>query len=286
MLLYNVPYFLALVLVFFSVLGAFSSTLGGICEFSGFYLYSLFLFLVLTLLFLVSFFPNTTNLASFLVISSSLTSFLIFSFLLIFSIHSQLNATPLPNYTLFLYLFFYGAVIFIFLVVFSSTTTSRFSFAGSTSFLSLVLVRFGRGRVQLRAFYLFIVLCLAGLPPLTFFFLKLRILSDLFSLGIGGILFYFIFVVYVFLSVYFYYRTVRYVLLPVNSITKVSAVTSNHRISNHCDLLKISHTYHFTKRISLLSACLGGLCLCTSVVVLSVGVFCFLDFFLFFGFVV
>lgn len=289
LLFYNVPYFLTLVLVFFSILGVFSSTLGGIFTFRGYIFYTLFLFLTLTLLFLVSFLPRTTNLASFLVISSSLTSFLVFSFLLILAIYTQPNTAPLPNYTLFLYLFFYGLVVFGFLVVFSSTTTPYFALnAGSVSFLSLVLVRFGRGRTQLRVFYLFIVLSLAGLPPLTSFFLKLRILADFFSLGAGGAPFYFIFVIYVFLSIYFYYRTLRYVLLPTDSIIKAKPAdqSPNYSITNRSGYLQNSLTFHPAGRASLLSACVGGLGLCAFATILSVGVFFFLDFFLVFSFLV
>lgn len=284
---YNVPYFLVLVLVFFSIFGVFSTTLGGIFVFSGYYFYVLFLFLTATLFFLVSFLPRTTNLAFFLGISSSLTSFLLFSFLLIFALHNQPIGAPLPNYTLILYLFFYGLVVFSLLVVFSGTTAPRLSLnAGSTSFLRLVLVRFGQGRARLRVFYLLIVLCLAGLPPLTLFFLKLRILSDFFSLGAGGFLFYFVFVVYVFLSIYFYYRTVRYVALPANLIFGANGPTFSYAASDECSSSATARNYHPTGRMTLANACLGSLGLCGFVVSLFVGIFCFLDFFLFFSFLV
>lgn len=239
LLFYNIPYFLVLILVFFSIFGIFSSTLGGVFELRGFYFYVLFLFLVLTLLVLVNFLPRAINLASFLVVSSSLTSFLVFSFLFVLALHSQLSTTSPLNCTLFLYLFFYGFIVFSFLVVFSGAVTPYFSLnAGQMSFLSLILVRFGRGRMHLRVFYLVVVLCLAGLPPLALFFLKLRILSDFFSLGAGGASFYFVFVIYVFLSIYFYYRTVRYVILPSNVVIKPTSLFSDYRVEGVCNLIK------------------------------------------------
>jgi len=239
LLFYNIPYFLVLILVFFSIFGVFSSTLGDVFGLRGFYFYVLFLFLVLTLLFLINFLPRVANLASFLVVSSSLTSFLVFSFLFILALHSPLTIASSLNCTLFLYLFFYGFVIFSFLVVFSGVVVPYFSLsAGLTSFLNLILVRFGRERAHLRVFYLVVVLSLAGLPPLALFFLKLRILSDFFSLGVGGASFYFVFVLYVFLSIYFYYRTIRYVLLPTNAVIRSISLSSDYRVGGVCNLTK------------------------------------------------
>ena len=220
LVVYNIPYFLVILLVFFSIFSEFISLVrtvltiddGGIL----FFLTPVSLFLSATLLMLLVFLFRFTSVAYFLVVSSSLTSFILFFFLVIYFTFSNYLLTP-PS-PLYLYLFIYGILFFFLLVVF--LLTSRFSsVTGRTAlsgFFGTLVV--GRTRLILCVFFFTAVLGLAGFPPLTLFFVKLRLISDFFVTPFFGFSWTALLILFLFLSIYFYYRTVRFVLPPVNRL--------------------------------------------------------------------
>lgn len=269
MALYNIPYFLFVLVVLLNLLGFFYTLLS---TFS--HLFILFyLFIYSMLLPLVFFAPN---IAYFLVVSSGLTVvFLLMFFFLNTSLVDSIAVSALSAPSLYLYLLVYSSLIFALLTLLESLALAvggRRCLCGGNSSLTMFAVRgTSNQRLVFRTQLFVILLNLAGLPPFLVFFLKLGVIVEFFSSGFGYVPLTFLILLYLFLSIFYYYRVVRSVISPVGVVQPAQYKTktalrsfSNPNMVNETTLYV--RTFFFT---ILLTVC------CFPFV-------CVLDFFLFF----
>lgn len=222
---YNVPYFLFVFLILLNTLPLFSTipSLNACYSFLPFFIFFVFASLI-PLMFLAP------NLAYFLTISSGLTVlFLLLFFFTNVALATSLDFTFGVTSSLYLYLLVYTLLILTLITVLNFLTgrldLTNTPSAGSFSLTTLLFVGTAAQRSSSRTYLLTTLINLAGLPPFLVFLLKLRIIMEFFTSGIGYLPLLLTLVFYLFVSIFFYYRTVRLFFSPTGVIR-----TTNHKI--------------------------------------------------------
>ena len=201
--IYNLPYFLFILLVFFLIITS-------LVFFDTFIISVLISLVFFAFILILPASLRSINLSYLFALSSSLTAllllfvFLISNNLVAYGVSVYVNTTP----TL-LYLFYYF-ITFILMISLLLTTGSGFSLIGNVSLSNLTLNSYLRNFRLLRSCFFVCIFSFAGLPPLTSFFYKLKLLVEVFSSPLPLLLFLPVLGFIIFISILFYFRILRF----------------------------------------------------------------------------
>lgn len=214
LVLYNLPYFFFLCLFFFNILnlGYYLSPLSA----SVINVFLLIFFLSILFLFFVA--PSVSY---FLVVSSGLTVL----FLLFFNYAGSkplefLALTDRDGAALTFYIVLYSFLVCLFLIILSGNRQSGITTAGLTPLSTLNFLSVTSSQTFYRPFFFFFFVNIAGLPPTIVFFVKIRIIVGFFSSGISFVPALALFIIFLFISIFYYYRVVRVFFSPTGVVTR------------------------------------------------------------------
>nr|YP_011027891.1 NADH dehydrogenase subunit 2 [Euplotes vannus]UPM52101.1 NADH dehydrogenase subunit 2 [Euplotes vannus] len=215
---YNVPYFLFILLILLNTLPLFNTLLSFNAGNSFLLFFIFFTFAsIIPLMFLAP------NLAYFMTISSGLTVlFLLLFFFTDVVLVTSLDLASVTTSSLYLYLLVYSLLILTLITVlnFLIARSDLISTPGTGSFNFTTLSFMGTvaQRNSSRTYLLTTLINLAGLPPFLVFFFKLRIIVEFLTSGISYLPLLLALVFYLFASIFFYYRTVRLFFSPTGVV--------------------------------------------------------------------
>jgi NADH:ubiquinone oxidoreductase subunit 2 (subunit N) len=221
---YNAPFFVSLLiytLYLVSVLQFFDS--------QNIYFFFV-LFLLISSLFVIFLINNTLSWGSFLAISSSITTALVYTMFTLLNEPSATNVitfSALYSVLTYVYVYMITLLLLLFIITLLGVYNARESISNTTKLSNV----FKNEKTFLRIKLLLIFSSFAGLPPLTSFFAKLYLLH-IFNQTLRLPLFLFLpfILIFLFSLLLFYFRSSRFLLLQNNF--KLNTVNPSIRLYN------------------------------------------------------